>query len=246
MMAIMLNPMLVYQSESMNEATQGAFKQSDPNIALTRQLENKPAMLVITDENDTVLLTTVGETHWNMSQERQGNEHDLSGFYFYEQMSEQAQQPVLSQYNTPIKPVLPTLVFTSNAVSAERILAKGVATKSYLVVDNKEYFSKKVTLGWHDALFNEGQFNRALSDLPTLELSIGEISAYTDVRLTELELDPDSHTVHVAGKALHICFRNLLGDWTQTNTELKALLSTIAELGVDQSSIDAQLADTNL
>ena len=210
----------------------------------TRVLENKPALLVVTDALDNILLSIVGETAWYSDAVKMSDQDiDLMFRVDYGTDSEVDSDFRKLDYYQPVRPRLPALTFTPAAQYSETIRNTGTAAKVFLIVDTLELYSTTDISAWP---LTHWDGNTALNvaglpaSEPYLQLSVGDLASSASVRLTRLDLDTAEHTVQMADPIIYMYFTNMLRDWSTAKADLIALLTSIPEIGTDRADIEAK------
>lgn len=243
-MAIMMHPDLLYMCEAHNQDVQLSFNAADAANIRTRVLENKAALMVVTDALDNILLSIVGKTQW-YSDAVKMTDHDIELTYRYDygKDSEVDTDFRLLHETMPIRPRIPALTFTPAAQYSETIRNTGTAAKVFLIVDTLELYSATDVSAWPVSRW-DGSVALNLAGLPAsepyLQLSVGDLASSASVRLTRLDLNTAEHTVQMADPIIYMYFTNVLRDWSTAKADLTALLTSIPEIGTDRADIEAK------
>jgi len=240
-MSIMIQPDILAICESKSGDVQKQFDVTNPANVQSRALDDKPALLVVTDATDNILLSIVGHTAWH-SHDVKLQGHDVALTYRNTSGTAETAFTALT-----LKPRIPALSFTPTANFAEKIRQSGTAAKAYLIVDHMELYSRlavdDATNPWPVAYWDGSVALDVASlpeTLPYLQLSVGDLSTDASVRLTRLDLNMAEHSVQMADPVIYLYFPNILRDWSTAKDELTALLMDVTHVGTDQADIEAK------
>lgn len=245
-MTIMIHPSLFPRTERSAYLTQKAFHTSSSykvDNRHTTKMENKPALLVVTDVDDNILLSLVGRTQWNEGAATLGASDTLAHNFMRTDTGRELTDSNTAKFTDtyPTVPRIPSLDFRPASQYAETIRNTGTATKAYLVVNYLDEYSTTVISDW-PVIYWDGvtKFNAAGlgADLPYLQVSVGDMASDQALRLTRTDLDKSEHTVQMADASLKIYFKNLFHDWSGTKAELDAILAAIPGVGTSLADIE--------
>lgn len=241
-MSIYIHPMVNFVSENATLDTQQSFKVDSPASEATRYLENKPAMLVVTDVNNTILLACVGSTAWHSSP------MDSDGYrlqHSYYRSSHSGEATLTSKHKTfdttrPLCPLIPALRFTPLEQFTTDIVNSGTASKAFLLVDTLATRSATDISTWEGAL-HDGTVPLDTAALPSnvkyIQLGLGDLTTDQPVRLTSAEIDVEQSVVQIADGYVQLYFTNLYHDWSGMREALDARLAALTGVGVSPQDI---------
>lgn len=233
-MTIMVHPDLIHEAESTARYTQGIYA-NDASNKYARTLENKPALLVVTDASQNILLSIVGHTQWYSDAfATLDSSFDIGGLYlrFDESTVDQAAsvRPINLAIPRTLTPYAPALRFYRLESFIDDIRQAGVAAHAYLLVDPQEGYSATDISSWPVALW-DGSVAYTEGSIPAsvrhLELSVGDTQSDATVRLTNTNLDPSQNVVQTADPFIPLHFTNMMGDWSGAKAELLSVIDSM-------------------
>lgn len=251
-MTLLVHPDILYAAESASEQPQSVFANDPANIQ-TRMMEDKPALLVVTDATGAILLSVVGQTKWHSTDVKlAGEPYEINLTYRSEYTDAETSFSPLA-----LVPRLPALTFTPASKFVEEIRNTGTATRAFLIVDTLEQYSPVSVEGEFDANGVEtrapwpvGYWDGSVAldvatlpaELPYLELSVGDLNSGASIKITRVDLLLEEGTVQMADPVVYLYLPNILHDWSTARDELIALLTAIPEIGTDSADIQAKEA----
>ncbi|MDK1290080.1 hypothetical protein [Pseudoalteromonas umbrosa] len=246
-MTLMVHPAAFYESESLLQHSQKSYSRTDPNDKYMRYLEEKPALLVLTDDQGTILHSIVGKTSWKGNVfPPLGEEFDLGQLYA-RQKTGAASAAVIYQLDhqnkRPMTPYVPLLVFDTQRAYSEEVRNAGTVAKAYLVVDKYEHYSSEDITLWPDELW-QGQAPLDINSLPEgvsyLMVSTGASHSDNAVFLSDLHLDPNTHIIRLVNDQMALCFPNLIGDWSDAKAQMMAIIADFPYVGHSYDEVVAK------
>tara|TARA_B100000700_G_scaffold311500_2_gene393799 strand:+ start:208035 stop:208745 length:711 start_codon:yes stop_codon:yes gene_type:complete len=220
-------------SEKQTQDTQLAFLQTDPANEPTRYLENKPAMLVVTDEANNILLSLVGMTKWDLAY-MDNDEFAIQSRYFRHDAGN------IESYHTDLDalrnlcPTVPAFRFTPAEQFTADIRNTGTATKAYLIVDTHATRSTADISTWEVELWDgTAPFDVAAlpEEIKHLQLGIGDTTTNQPVRLTSTAVDKSESVVQLADGYINMFFMNMYHDWSTMRDAMEARLAAMPSFG---------------
>lgn len=242
-MSVYIHPMVSFLSESPSDDTQMALYSSDPAVAkATRYLESKPALLVITDASNTILLSLIGTTGWS-TDPMDNDSTKLQHLYYRNShggdISSTAKHQRLDQLR-PQCPLVPALRFTPLSQFTSEIINTGTAAKAFLLVDVSATRSPTDISQWEAGL-REGTTPLDTAALPSglqfMQLGLGTIESDEPVRLTNDAIDVNQSVVQLADGYIQLYFTNMFHNWTGMREALDARLAAITGVGTTLQDI---------
>lgn len=237
-MTILIHPTVMFESESLGETTQAVYDTEGANANITNYLEEKAALMVVTDSADNILLSILGQTKWvgaNMA--ALGDDFDLGNLVLRHKNGALTETNVYSLGSGNERqwtPYIPALRYTPTATFSETIRQSGVAAKAFLLVDTRESYSASDISQWPVGLWDGSaplNINGLPANVPYLEVSVGNTASSATLRLTDVNLDVGQSSVQTADPFLDIHFTNSFRDWSGSKAEIEAVLAGLTAVG---------------
>jgi hypothetical protein len=247
-MTILIHPRIFAMTEQPSWSTQKSFSSGAIHMEQnkhTKKMQDKPALLVVTDVADNILLSIVGSTQWFNGFAELGDIDTLANttLRIDSGRTMTTGNSFKLDQSLPVTPRIPALEFVTASAYNEKIRKSGVAAKAYLVVDYLEIYSKDDISLWPTIHWDSATPFDALGlgvDLPYLQVSVGDMASDQALRLTRTDLDLSQHTVQMADASLKIYFKNMFRDWSGAKAEMDAVLAAIPGVGTSFEDIEAK------
>lgn len=247
-MAILMHPRLILNAESAAFPLYTTYNQDEAHLETTRYtrtLEDKPALLVVTDATGNILLSLVGKTKWSTESLLTDDATQLA-HQIVRRNSGWLTKGSSTTINDDLRqPLVPTLEFFPFVQYAASIRQSGTIAKAYVLVDTTETYSVTDESTW-PAAYYDGSTAFDVATLPDtlryLQVSVGDLASDQALRFTYLDLNVNDTTVQMADPSLRIHLVNLFRDWSTAKDELTSLLGGVTSVGTSLEDIAAKEA----